>query len=281
MRERSAFAAFAKRKTDEASAATIRTLTTELDEAAADGLRIGNEWTRRHYDGDFGLAVSPETRTNISLVFVQSRDGNTGTNNPGELGGGDTDTHLIYEGLTRVAADGVLVGARTLHPNSFFSVWHPELVKLRQSLGFLRHPAQIVVSKEGDLDFSTLLFNLQEAPVFLIGGDQCLTRHASSIIARPWIEFVSLGSGLAGAIDVLRTKHRIHRISAVGGRATATRLVDEGLVQDIYLTTSSRAGGQPNTPWYAGRQSLTLEVTTKKSWAADEGTAVLEHIAIR
>ena len=133
-----------------------------------------------HYGGEFGLAVPDEGQTALSLVFVQSKDGNTGGTDPSTLGGGATDKHLIYEGLSRVAADAVLAGAGSVHADAFFSVWHPELVTLRASLGLRRHPAQIVVSKRGGLDFGALLFNVPDVPVFLIGGDECVARHASA-----------------------------------------------------------------------------------------------------
>src|SRR5690349_23736678 len=73
--------------------------------------RIGNAWSRWHYGGDFGVMRQRRTRTAASLVFVQTKDGNTGTPDPSTLGGGATDQHLIYEGLSRVAADAVLAGA--------------------------------------------------------------------------------------------------------------------------------------------------------------------------
>ena len=115
------------------------------------------------------ILASPQfhqTVTNLSLAFVQSRDGNTEAADPGEFGAGATDKHLIYEGLSRVAADAVLVGAGTVHPEAFFSVWHPELIALRESLGFPRHPAQVVVSKRGHVDLASLLFNVPDVPVF-------------------------------------------------------------------------------------------------------------------
>ena len=71
----------------------------------------------------------------MSLVFVQSRDGNTGANNPAELGGGPTDKYLIYEGLSRVAADGVMAGASTIGKSVFFSITHPQLVALAARVG--------------------------------------------------------------------------------------------------------------------------------------------------
>lgn len=45
----------------------------------------------------------------------------------------------------------------------------------------------------------------------------------------------------------------VERISAVGGRGLATELIDAGLVQDLYLTTSPITGGEPGTPWKALR----------------------------
>jgi riboflavin biosynthesis pyrimidine reductase len=277
------FKAFADRKSREASAASICTLRTVFDRPTEPGCRcIGNAWTRFHYGGDFRLVVVPETRPNLSLVFVQSRDRNTGGADPSAFGGGATDEHLLYEGLSRAAADAVLVGARTLHPAAFFSVWHPEIVALRHSLGLPRHPAQIVVSKRGHFDFMSLLFNVPDVPVFLIAGEQCLIRHASALRVRPWVQPIPwAGDELTPAIDRLRIEKGIHTISAVGGRTTATRLVDDGLAQDIYLTTGPRDGGPPDTPWYAGIVSPTLTVMTTKEWIDGDSRLVFEHILIR
>jgi len=82
---------------------------------------IGNDWTRRLFDGDFYRAVAEDSGYPIV-----------------------SDKHLIYEGLSRVDADAVLAGATTARGERMvFSVWHPELVDLRRSLGHARHPAQI------------------------------------------------------------------------------------------------------------------------------------------
>ena len=80
---------------------------------------IGNDWTRTCYDGPFHLFAMPEDRPAVSLVFVQSRHGNTAADNPSDLGGGPTDKHVIYEGLSRAAADGVLAGASTVGRSVF------------------------------------------------------------------------------------------------------------------------------------------------------------------
>ena len=185
------FQDFAATKTHVAAIASIERLSTAFDRRDDFGLQgIGNAWSRLHYGGEFGLVRPSRNETAVSLVFIQTKDGNTGGSDPSAFGGGATDTHLIYEGLSRVAADAVLAGAGSVHRDAFFSVWHPELVALRASLGLRRHPAQIVVSKRGRVDVDALLFNVPDVRVFLIAGDECIARHESALRARPWVRLI-------------------------------------------------------------------------------------------
>jgi len=277
------FQRFVERKTREAAAAPIGRLSTIVERLDDNRLRgIGNAWTRTHYGGEFGLVVAPQDRTALSLVFVQSNDGNTGAVNPAALGGGPTDEHLIYEGLSRVAADAVLAGAGTVHAGAFFSVWHPELIELRRALGLPRHPAQIVISKKGRVDGDALLFGVPEVPVFLITGDEGARRLQPWLRDRPWIRHVPLaGDDLRPIIDRLRTEEGVGRISAIGGRLTATALVDAGLAQDLYLTTTPVDAGEPDTPWYSGAIPPALEVITRKEWFDAGAPIVFEHAIIK
>src|SRR5439155_24654319 len=120
--------------------------------------------------------------------FVQSRDGNTGAADPSALGGGETDRHLIYEGLSRVAADGVLAGAETIRGGDvLFSVWHDELVRLRATLGKPRHPAQIVATLRGLSFDDTLLYNVPGVRVFVLTVPSCAEAMREGLAARPWI----------------------------------------------------------------------------------------------
>jgi riboflavin biosynthesis pyrimidine reductase len=281
------FAEFDARKTREAAEAAIHPLTTlEVGRVAAGLHGIGNDWTRRLYDGDFHLYEPPGARPALSLVFVQSRDGNTGARNPADLGGGPTDAHLIYEGLSRAAADGVLAGAATAAGRQvFFSVWHPELVSLRQTLRLPRHPAQIVLSQKGRIDADrTLLFNVPAVPVFVLAGELCRDRCRDQLARRPWVTVIPMDSrepgGLEAALVRLRREHGIHRISAVGGRTAATSLIDAGLVQDLCLTTAARAGGEPNTPYYIGEHRPALELIVRKAARETAEPIVFEHWAL-
>jgi riboflavin biosynthesis pyrimidine reductase len=276
------FQNFVAQKTREAETAAIERLSTLFDRRDDSRVqRIGNAWSRLHYGGEFGLVRPHQVRTAVSLVFVQTKDGNTGGPNPGAFGAGGTDKHLIYEGLSRVAADAVLAGAGSVHRHAFFSVWHPDLVALRASLSLPRHPAQIVVSKRGRLDFDGLLFNVPGARVFLLAGDECLARHASALRARPWVRLIPFnGDDLDVVFDRLRLEDGIRRISAIGGRFTATQLVDAGLIDDLYLTTTSREGGEPGTPWYSGVAPPQLSAITSKQWDEGGSRVVFDHFLI-
>src|SRR5437762_8043183 len=131
---------------------------------------IGNAWSRTLFDGDFYRTSCKEDIPVTNLVFVESRDGNTGADDPSTLGGGQTDKHLIYEGLSRVDADAVLSGATTARSDELvLSVWHPQLVALRLERGRKRHPAQAIVCSRSAPHFETaLMFQEPELPVFLV-----------------------------------------------------------------------------------------------------------------
>lgn len=242
---------------------------------------IGNDWSREHYDGPFHVFAAPPDRPAISLVFVQTRDGNTGADNPADLGGGPTDKHLLYEGLSRVAADAVLAGASSVSKSVFFTVNHPEMIALRLELGLPRHPAQMVMSNDGHFDLDARIFTTPDVPVFLLAGDRCMAKFAREIATRPWITMLRLGADLPAVFARLRSEHGIGRISAVGGRVTATHLVDAGLVQDIYLTTTAIDGGEPNTPWYVGKRAPKLDLIVRKREVANVSPILFEHCALR
>lgn len=90
------FHAFSEQKTHETFAAQLLPLKTIEDHSANFATdQIGNTWTREYYDGPFHLVSAGTLLPSVSLVFVQSKEGNTAADNPEELGGGPVDKHLI------------------------------------------------------------------------------------------------------------------------------------------------------------------------------------------
>ena len=277
---RQRFDQFAARKEREALAAAIEPLRTEIDRGN-DRLRaIGNDWSHGSFGGPFYIA--PPSRPELpstSLVFVQSRDGNTGAKNPSALGGGEADKHLIYEGLSRVAADAVMAGAETVRGgNLVLSVWHPELVALRAWLGLPRHPIQVIATLRG-MSFESLIFNVPELRVILLTVPSCTDLMMTELVDRPWITPVAMASSrdLVHAFRELRARG-IETISCIGGRNLAGQLLDAGLIQDVYLTTSAKEGGEPNTPFYS--KPLDGELIVRKHGTGVDAGVRFEHILI-
>jgi riboflavin biosynthesis pyrimidine reductase len=273
------FEKFVTEKTRLATSASLFPYVTEVDARDENRLAIGNEWSTRLFDGPFyGSAPRSALFPACSLVFVQSEDGNTGAADPAALRGGDTDKHLIYEGLSRVAADAVMAGAQTVRASELvFSVWHPELVTLRTSLGLPRHPVQIVTTMRGlDLD-GTLLFNVPGISVLLLTSAPAAERMHDAVNARPWVRAVVMNppGDLVHGFEQL-SKMGIARVSCIGGRALAAQLLDARLVDEVYLTTAPREGGEPGTPLYL-RPWRGRCIVRKRGTGNEEGV-VFEHV---
>lgn len=270
--------AFTDRKEAEAKRAVLGPWLTAADRRSGEETAIGNAWSRALFDGDFLLSAAPSSDLPAtSLVFVQSREGNTVAKDPSALGGGETDKHVIYEGLSRVAADAVLAGAETIRDGRIvFSVWRPELVTLRESLGLPRHPIQIVATLRGVAFDDSVLFNEPDLRVILLTVPPWSDLMHRALAQRPWITPLLMPN--AGALRTAFQELKrlgIQRISCVGGRTLAAQLLDHGLVQDLYLTKSPRSGGEPNTPLPANALEGEL-VLRKEGTGADEGVT-FEH----
>ena len=284
-RETGSFVEFARRKEKAAAAAILEAFKTTADNSATFHLEpISSEFTDALLDGPFFQSPLPAgSAPAVNLVFVQSRDGNTVADDPSALGGGDTDKHVIYEGLSRVAADAVMSGAATIgHGRALLSVWHPALVSLRRALGKPRHPIQIVLTTSGRLPIDEgLFFNVPEIPVVILSSERSAARLAERVRSRPWITVISTGepSDLRRGAERLRSELGIERISAIGGRSAATALIDAGLVGDLYLTTSPIHAGAPETPFYSGSRPPQRKLVVRKQSA--EGVAFEHFVLIR
>jgi riboflavin biosynthesis pyrimidine reductase len=274
------FKQFERRKQREAIDAMLSPLESEFERDDQKFRAIGNDWSRALFDGPFYVSPPPSSELpSTSLVFVQSRDGNTGAGNPATLGGGEADKHLIYEGLSRVAADAVLTGAETIRGgNIVFSTWHPELAALRASLGLPRHPIQIVATLRG-MNFEGLLFNVPEIRVILLTVPTCTDLMLTELADRPWITPIVMPTSrdLPQAFRELR-RRGISTISCIGGRTLARQLIDARLIRDVYLTTSAKNGGEPNTPMHPA--PLEGDVVVRKRGTGPDAGVVFEMISV-
>ena len=244
---------------------------------------IANTWSRTLFDGDFYRSTYVNLDIPVTnLVIVESQEGNTGADDPATLGGGQTDKHLIYEGLSRVDADAILAGATTARNDELIlSVWHPELVALRRDLGRTRHPAHAIVSSRSALHIETaLMFQVPEIPVYLVTASDAAWSLRLQVATRPWIQVIDAGQPLSmrTALRGLRSRG-IETLSAIGGRTTARALLHEQVVHDLYLTTSPKKGGEPHTP-LLDTPLKAPAIVMKRGTGPEEGVRFV-HYALR
>jgi riboflavin biosynthesis pyrimidine reductase len=175
------------------------------------------------------------------------------------------------------------VVAAPLHPQSFFSVWRRELVDARIARGLPVHPAQIVLTRSGRVDVDgTCLFNVPGVPVYVLTSHAGRERLARALHARPWVQAIVADGENALAQQLTELFNRgQHRISCIGGRATASAFVNAGLAQDLYLTTSPLDGGELRTPWYTGDRPPLLDRVLAKTWQEPQGIVRFEHFVLR
>jgi riboflavin biosynthesis pyrimidine reductase len=277
---------YARRREQEALAATLPRYETVIDRGQTDGTltRIESAWTGQLFDGPFYQSARPAGPglPIVNLVFVRSREGNTIADNPQLLGGGHTDKHMIYEGLSRVDADAVLSGALTARSRSLvLSVWHPELVKLRLSRGKPRHPMQVIVTAAGDLHFDEgLMFQERDLRSCLIAPSSAVSRLRARASRAPWVDIIDAGEPLSMRRGLEQLAERgVQVVTAIGGRRTSQSLLEERTVADLYLTTSPISAGQPGTPFYTG-PDLPLRLVVEKRGTGPEEGVRFEHFQV-
>jgi riboflavin biosynthesis pyrimidine reductase len=198
------------------------------------------------YGGDFGFL-----RPAVYANFVGSVDGVVALPGPEESGqlisGGDEPDRFIM-GLLRACADAVVVGAGTFRKGGR-ALWHPESVfpgageayaQLRLKLGLSPHPLLVVVTASGDLDASqpalrdSLVLTTPEGERRLRGrlpsGSKALVPGGDRI-------------GGQALVACLRDQG-LRSLLVEGGPTLAGQLFREGLIQQLFLTTSPRLFGR-------------------------------------
>ncbi len=185
---------------------------------------------------------------------------NLANKGPGESGGvvsGASEPDRFVMGLMRATADAVLIGAGTFRAGPG-DLWHPEtafpaardlFTELRAQLGLRPHPLLVVVTASGDIDLAQpALRDCLIVTTALAGARMCgkLPEGAriASLDAHPF--------GGKALLDLLSAEGA-QGVLTEGGPSLVGQLLEEGLLDELFLTTSPRLfGRRPGD----GRKSL-------------------------
>jgi len=198
------------------------------------------------YGGDFGLA-----RPLLYANFVSSVDGVVALPGVRESGGvvsGNSEPDRFVMGLLRAVADAVLIGAGTFRAGAG-DLWHPEtafpaardlFAELRSQLSLRPHPLLVVVTASGHIDCAQpalrdcLIVTTSEGEARMRGklprGARIARLDAQPFAGRALLDLLS-----AEGVEVILTE---------GGPSLVGQLLGEGLLDELFLTTSPRLFGR-------------------------------------
>lgn len=124
------------------------------------------------------------------------------------------------------------------------------------------------------------MFNEPALDVFVITRTGAVPIVRSRLASKPWIEVIDAGEPVSFERGFRHLHSRgIEVMSCVGGRRTATALLNENLISDIYLTTSARDGGEPDTPYHLGQPLSLQRIVLKEGREAERGVT-FEHFQL-
>jgi riboflavin biosynthesis pyrimidine reductase len=198
------------------------------------------------YGGDFGL-----TRPRLYANFVASVDGVVTLPGPRESGAvisGGSEPDRFVMGLLRASADAVVIGASTFR-KAAGAVWLPESIfpaaaagfaELRRGLGLAPQPQLVVVTASGVLD--------PTAPA-LVGALVVTTRAGERRLSGMLPSGTRVVAHDAPALrssdlmDLLAAEN-LRVVLTEGGPSLFGQLLRDGVVDEIFLTTSPRLFGR-------------------------------------
>ena len=209
----------------------------------------------KSYGGDFGVA-----RPALVANFVASADGVVALPGVGESGSvvsGNSEPDRFVMGLLRAAADAVLIGAGTFAAGAG-ELWHPEaafpaardaFVDLRTHLGLRPHPLLVVVTASGNIDVEQPA--LRDSLV--VTSEQAEAHLRGKLPSRARIAVLDNQTFPGGALLDLLHAQGLQVILSEGGPTLVGHLLQDGLVDELFVTRSPRLfGRRPGD----GRKSL-------------------------
>ena len=208
------------------------------------------------YGGDFGLA-----RPGLFANFVSSADGVVALAAAGgESGGvisGNSEPDRFVMALLRACADAILIGAGTFRKASG-DLWRAEnaypaagrlFVDLRRQLGLRPHPLLVIVTASGHLDCSQPA--LRDALIVTTPAGEAQLRGALPAGAR--VAVIDSRPIRGRSLTALLAAEKLQVVVTEGGPTLVGQLCQEGLVDELFLTTSPRLFGRKAND---GRKSL-------------------------
>jgi len=223
-----------------------------LDRTDGDAMPLTPDLVRR-YGGELR---TPSRRPYVFANFVSTVDGIVSFGVPGhdrarDVSLGDPNDRFVLA-LLRAVSDAVIVGAGTLRKEPD-SVWTAESVfpdaarefaAVRSAAGLAAQPLTVLVTASGELDLSLPAFT-RGGPVLVAttaAGARRLGRTPDRVRVRSLADDAELR--MADVVRVTAEAAGGGRLLTEGGPSILGRFLDEGLLDELFLTIAPRLAGR-------------------------------------
>lgn len=210
--------------------------------------------------------------------FVSSADGQAAFRGHSTALGDRADRE-VFHGL-REQADAVFAGTGTLRAERYGRlVRDPERRRRRVQAGRSPEPLACVVTRSGDLPLDIPMFSEPEARIVVFSP---VEQHLSSCTAQ--VELVRLDRGeltLTTVLRRLRTDFGIGLLLCEGGPTVFGALLDEQLVDELFLTLAPKLTGGGASPSISAGPELSELEPLRLVWALEHDSALYLRYAMR
>ena len=202
---------------------------------------------------DLSFPPGPEQRPFMFANMVQTFDGQAVLRGTAYTIGTEVDHYLLRQ--LRVNADAVLSGAGTVRNDDVIITTHRHLQERRVERGQSRNPLSVVVTRNCAFseDVLTKKRFFQRADLHrLIVTTPRATADDIARVRAHGIEVEVVDADAAGEVDLdrllrlLRDQRGAHRVLCEGGPTLLAALARRGLLDELFVTTTLRLGGDPH-----------------------------------
>ena len=210
--------------------------------------------------------------------FIASADGRSGFHGRSGALGDDAD-RAMFHGL-REQVDAVLVGTRTAAVEGYGRILRrPERRERRQAAGRTPEPLACLVSRSGMIPVEIPLFEEPEARVVVftsaepdLGG------------SRARVEVIELDRGqltLTTVLRRLRSDFAVEVLLCEGGPMMFGSLLDEDLVDELFLTLAPKLTGGGGSPTITSGPELAKLRELELDWVLERHGALYLRYRVR
>jgi len=210
--------------------------------------------------------------------FATTADGRAAIDGRSGPIGDEGDSELFRRLRTQV--DALLVGTNTLRVERYRrAVRAPDLRAEREAAGLAPSPLMATVTRSGTLPLDIPLFEDPDARVVVFTTAE--TPEPDCPASVELVRHDPAELTLTTALRHLREHHDVRALLCEGGPTLMSALLNEGLVDELFLTLAPQLAGGGTAPTMTTGAALAEPATLELVWALERADSLYLRYAVR